>query len=803
MRACALDSQKTTIVHAVIDLEQEEFTTVPPLFRYGPRVLLFAGVVIACLAVGAGLWRIHDGRKSEYEKAFSDSAATAAAAKENVEQVLARLTKAGAYLDSIQGSVGQMQQVAAVLQGLASQGVALSREGKRLASGAGSPEASLFATAAIKDPRVQALRAGSQVMLPAVRTSAADTLVPVVQRLSRPGPLGHVVFFVDENAFSGVVRKAVALEGGWLRIQDAAGHEVLDMLMPSSRPQAASKPHDKLFTPSEAMQGELDYDSQRLLVASAPADASEPKVSVGLTEAAAMVGVRKRIVSTWVIVAFVFPVLGALGLTSFALRRFSKVEEYLRRLARVDVLTGLPNRRSFHGLLRAAVARSKRRSESLALLFVDIDNFKYVNDSFGHGMGDGLLKDVGKVLTEVVREGDVVCRLGGDEFTVLVGKVADAGAALELGNRILERLKQVARIEQVDLRTKASIGIALMPENARTEEDLMRFADTAMYRAKIEGKDHCVIYDDSMAAQAMAKAQTIQQLESGIVAGELFLLYQPKFELSSGNLVGHEALVRWNHPARGLVHPGEFIPLAEESGLILELGNWVLNRALRQVQEWHRQGHGWHRVAVNVSALQMNHDDFVSRVEAALVRHGVPGHCLQLEITESNLAVEVERVKKMVRSLRKLGLLVAVDDFGTGYSSLAALQQFDLDMLKVDRSFVSLLHTKQGEAVCRAIITLGHALGMTVIGEGVETSEQASTLARLGCDQVQGFYFARPLAAELACNTAPVARTPAGAIHAGVSSVTSINAAKSRYASRDLSSVGAGSIPPLPRDLVP
>jgi predicted signal transduction protein with EAL and GGDEF domain len=360
----------------------------------------------------------------------------------------------------------------------------------------------------------------------------------------------------------------------------------------------------------------------------------------------------------------------------------------------------------------------------------------------------------------VVREGDIVCRLGGDEFTVLVGNVADADAALQLGNRILERLKQVARIEQIDLRTKASIGIALMPDNARTEEDLVRFADTAMYWAKTEGKDHCVVYDDFMAEQTVAKAQTIQQLEAGIVAGELFLVYQPKFELSSGRLVGHEALVRWNHPTRGVVYPGDFIALAEECGLILEVGSWVLDRALQQMQEWHRQGHGWQRVAVNVSALQLGHDDFVARVAAALLQYGVPGTCLQLEITESNLAAEVDRVKGMVRSLRELGLLVAVDDFGTGYSSLAALQQFELDMLKVDRSFVSRIHTKQGEAVCRAIITLGHALGMTIIGEGVETLDQAKILARLGCDQVQGYYFARPLSADLACKSVPVARIP-------------------------------------------
>lgn len=785
-----LEEEKSA-VHDTANLEREEFLTVPLLFRYGPRVLVVAGIVIAALAVGAGLWRIQDGRKSEYEKAFADSAATASAAKESVEQLLARLSQAGTYLDSIQGTPGQQQQFTAVLQGLASQGVALSSHGAVVASSGDSLEMTSLAAQAIKDPRVRVLQPGRQVMLPAVPMPAGDTLmVPVVQRLARPGPFEHLVFLLDEKAFSGVVRKAVAREGGWLRIEDAAGHQVMDILMPSSRPEAAGKPQDKLFTPDEAMQGALDYDSQRLLVATAPTVLGEPKVSVGLTEAAAMVGVQKRIISTWVIVGFVLPVLGSLGLTSFALRRFSKVEEYLRRLARLDVLTGLPNRRSFHGLLRGAVARSKRRNESLALLFVDIDNFKYVNDSFGHAIGDALLKHVGSVLTEVVRQGDIVCRLGGDEFTVLVSDVAGADAALQLGNRILERLKQVARIEQANLRTKASIGIALMPEDARTEEDLMRFADTAMYWAKTEGKDHCVVYDQSMAAQAVAKAQTIQQLESGIIANELFLVYQPKFDLRNGSLVGHEALVRWNHPTRGIVYPGDFIALAEECGLILEVGNWVLDRALCQMREWHEQGHGWHRVAVNVSALQMSHEDFVARVAAALTRHGVPGRYLQLEITESNLVVEVERVKRMVHALRELGLLVAVDDFGTGYSSLAALQQFELDMLKVDRSFVSLIHTKQGEAVCRAIITLGHSLGMTIIGEGVETLEQATVLAGLGCDQVQGFYFAKPLTADLACRTGPVQRRPSiaspssDATQGPATSVTSLAVVKISHQAR-------------------
>jgi diguanylate cyclase (GGDEF)-like protein len=572
-----------------------------------------------------------------------------------------------------------------------------------------------------------------------------------VQRLARPGLVEEVVFLLNERQLSGMVRKAFGAEGGWLHIDDGAGHTVLDLLVASDRPGTSAKPHDRLSTPDQALQGPLDYDSQRLLVATAPAHAGEPRISVGLTEAASMVGVRKRIVSTWVILCFLVPVLGALGFTSLALQRFAKVEAYLRRLARSDVLTGLPNRRRFQNLLGSAVARSRRKGHTLALLFVDIDNFKYVNDSLGHTLGDALLNHVGRVLMEVAGAANTVCRLGGDEYTVLVENVGSVDAARQLGNRILERLKQVEVIDGIELRTKASIGIALMPQDARTGEDLMRYADTAMYRAKREGKDRCLAYDESMAAEALTKAQTIQELESGIFADQLFLDYQPKFALRSGALVGHEALVRWNHPLRGVVYPGDFIGLAEESGLIFELGNWVLDRALRQIREWHDSGHGWHRVAVNVSALQMRHDDFVDLVQAALARHRVDGSLLQLEITESSLAADVDQAKAMFRALRELGVRVAVDDFGTGYSSLGALQQFELDMLKVDRSFVALIHTTQGEEICRAIVTLAHALGMGVIGEGVETLEQATALAGLGCDQAQGYYFARPLAAELAC----------------------------------------------------
>jgi diguanylate cyclase (GGDEF)-like protein len=746
------------------ELEREEFLTVPPLFKYGPRALLLVGVVIAALAVGAGMWRIHDGLKTGYEAAFADSTSTAAAAKENLGQWLSRLKQTAAYLDSIQQSPHQREQAAAVLHGLAIPGAALSAGGTPLAFTGDAEKTVALAMRSVADERVRGLPRGGQMMLPAMPNARGALQVPVVQRLSERGPVEHVVFLLEEEALSAMVRTTFGVEGGWLHIRDAAGHDVLDIVVPSSRPNVAGKPRERLLTPQQALRGKMDYDSPRLLVGIAPSRPGEAVVSVGLTEAAFLINARKRIVSTWVIVAFVLPVLGSLGMTAFALRRFSTVEEYLRRLARLDVLTGLPNRRRFNSLLRSAVARSTREGSSLALLYNDIDDFKYDNDSLGHSVGDALIQHVGGVLTQMVRPDDHVCRLGGDEFTIIAANLSGPEGAMDLGNRILERLKQAVRIDGVDLRPKASIGIALMPQFAHTEQDLMRFADTAMYRAKNEGKGHCVVYDHSMAAQAVEKAKAIQQLEQGILGEQLFLVYQPKFELATGKLVGHEALVRWNHPQRGLVYPGDFISLAEESGLIGELGNWVLERAVRQIQEWHRQGHGWHRVAINVSVLQMRDDGFVDRVASVLERHGVPGSLLQVEITESTLAADVAKMRAMVRRLRTLGVLVAVDDFGTGYSSLAALQQYDLDLLKVDRSFVLLVHTRQGQAVCRAIITLGHSMGMTVVGEGVETADQAGVLLALGCDQVQGYHFSRPLAADVACLATAIAPRQAAGV---------------------------------------
>jgi predicted signal transduction protein with EAL and GGDEF domain len=328
-----------------------------------------------------------------------------------------------------------------------------------------------------------------------------------------------------------------------------------------------------------------------------------------------------------------------------------------------------------------------------------------------------------------------------------VSTVAEAQA---IGDRVVRDLRAVTDLSGSEVEVRASAGVALLPLHARDGEDLLRFADTALYRAKSEGKGRCAVYDPGMTATELARAQTVRELQAGIAADDLFLVYQPKYHLATGTLTGYEALVRWLHPKRGVVFPNDFIGLAEQSGLIHDLGAWVLRRAVRQVREWADEGRGWHHVAVNMSSLQLRDGQFVNLVMRALAEFKVPGHCLQIELTESCIAENRELARSLVKELRRLGASVAVDDFGTGFSSLSMLSEFDIDCLKVDRSFVDAIHTPSGEAICRAVINLGHGLGMRIVAEGVETLAQAKALAGLNCNEVQGYYFAKPQPVEKA-----------------------------------------------------
>jgi diguanylate cyclase len=733
--------------------EQDEFLQEPALFKHGPRLLVAALVLVCVFFTLAYHWRVDTSRFTTYQTTFTATSGTASAVRENLTQLIGRLKQASHTLAVLHNTPGGPARVhAAFNEGLnlradGIEAVAVNEHGDVIASTATTETASKLFSRAAQLAQTRATVRGATFFLPETLSPFdGHRVVPVVHRVDLPGDADYIVYLVRRDLLAQVARQALGERQGMLVLEDAQGGRVLDMLN-VGEPVAAS-PVEIVTTPEDAMSTPLDFSSKRMLAATAEPDAAGLKVTFGIQESDALDEFKGRVAATWQLAIGVGAFCnGLLGLTAFALFRFASKETYLRRLATIDILTGLPNRRSFHELLAKFVSKSKSKKQPMGLAFVDLDNFKYVNDSMGHEVGDSLLKHVGEVLKATVRKGDRVCRLGGDEFTILLRDLQSAEEAQQIGDRMLEAVRQTLVLRGVEIQTKASMGIALSPQHASSEIDLMRFADTAMYRAKQQGKGCCVVYDESMAAQALAKAKAARDLERGIKHDELFLVYQPKFCLTTGALSGHEALVRWMHPERGMVFPGDFIGLAEESGLIVDLGNWVLERAVRQLREWHDAGEGWHKVAVNVSALQLRGDEFVTRVQRVLADHGVAGHQLQLELTESSLASDAKKAQSIIQNLRALGVSVAVDDFGTGYSSLGALQSFEIDCLKVDRSFINVIHTPQGEAICHAVVSLGHALNMRVVAEGVETADQRDTLIRLGCDEVQGYFFAKPLPA--------------------------------------------------------
>ena len=416
-----------------------------------------------------------------------------------------------------------------------------------------------------------------------------------------------------------------------------------------------------------------------------------------------------------------------------------------------DVLTGLPNRALFADRLQQAIERSNRDQTLRAVLFMDLDHFKVVNDSLGHRLGDELLITVARRLQACLRPGDTVARLGGDEFTVLLDGIADVGDAIRIFERIAGALEEPIELGWRQVFISMSAGIALMEDGSIRPETLLRNADVAMYEAKKEGKAGCKVFNSGMYTKALRRLEMENDLRRAIERGELRVYYQPKVLLSTGKIIGMEALVRWEHPERGLVLPDEFIPLAEETGLIVSLGQWVLRETCRQAREWQEQYPTASSLAtsVNLSVKQFREPNLVRNLKEILREHGLDPRCLQLEITESVVAYDVEYAVGGLRKLKGLGVRLAIDDFGTGYSSLVSLQRFPFDDLKIDRGFVAgLRENSQDEAIAGLVIDLAHALGMRAVAEGVETVEQLARLRSMGCDQGQGFYFWKPLTSE-------------------------------------------------------
>ena len=415
-------------------------------------------------------------------------------------------------------------------------------------------------------------------------------------------------------------------------------------------------------------------------------------------------------------------------------------EEQIAYLARHDSLTELPNRVLFQDGLRHACARSERDEGGFALLCLDLDEFKAVNDTLGHATGDALLVAVGKRLLGCVRDGDVVARLGGDEFAIIVTD-ADAARAASLARRIVERVSEPFHIEGMTLGIGVSIGIAMAPGDGTNPQALMRCADLALYRAKADGRSTWCFFEADMDARAQAKRAMQADLRLALLRDELMLYYQPIIDLTTLKVAGVEALLRWQCPGRGIVSPADFIPIAEESGLIVLIGEWAIRRACQDAARWPDGV----RVAVNLSPVQFRTSALVEVVKAALAQSGLAPDRLELEITESIFLEATAATLASLHELRALGVRVALDDFGTGYSSLSYLRSFPFDKIKIDRSFIrDLVENRDSNAITQAITGLAANLGMVTTAEGVETQDQVRVLRERGCTQVQGYLFARP-----------------------------------------------------------
>jgi diguanylate cyclase (GGDEF)-like protein/PAS domain S-box-containing protein len=418
----------------------------------------------------------------------------------------------------------------------------------------------------------------------------------------------------------------------------------------------------------------------------------------------------------------------------------------LAHLAHHDPLTGLPNRLLFADRLGHALSRAQRDGSQLALLFIDLDRFKHINDSLGHLAGDGLLQEVARRFTAAVRREDTVARMGGDEFTLLLEDLRRPEDAAVLARKLLDALADPYTIAGRDLFVTASVGISLFPRDGATADELVRNADAAMYQAKDEGRNGYHFYRPELTATALQRVHLEADLRRALARGELTVHYQPQIDLGTGRLIGAEALVRWHHPEQGPIPPDRFIHLAEDTGLIIELGELVLRAACRQAVEWLASGVPIERIAVNVSAHQVQRSDFVATVRRALAETGLPPRHLELEVTESFIMGQAEAGIRALHALREMGLRLAVDDFGTGYSSLGYLKRLPIHMLKIDRSFVSNLDGDAEDlAIAKAIIALGRTLGLKVIAEGVEHDRQAGLLRAEGCHYGQGYLFGRPV----------------------------------------------------------